>query len=521
MNILIVDDQKQVLDGIRASIAWEDFPEIKQVYYEGNAASAKNRFLETPIDLLVSDIEMPGESGLELLSWVNANFPGTKCIMLTAHASFDYAQDALRMKAIDYILQPVRYEVLKESIRKGIRLIREERMGQDPSFWNRFHGDVEKLILKDYFADGKLETLLEKARQIHVPLAEEEEYILLLIDETLESGSLDSWADRSNTSLLLTLARQYFSRITDYCCIFEQYTHHFWILLHATGEPQDYYSITQSFIDFCRENDRISMVVYLGKRETLENLPAIYSGLYDLYRNNVAYVQKLFTLEDNTPVQAAPMPPSVSWPGLFANRMTDVIETQILAYIRRTTESGSMNSRTLLALQETFLHTFYESLQQRKLRIRNVFEQEEYFDILTQATRSTEDFLRFMRKIFEYNAALDPLVQEEDATNIVEKAQEYIAAHISEELSRETIARETFVSESYLSHLFPKETGQSLTSYITNERMALAKSLLTKSTLPVQIIAIRAGYNNISYFIKTFKKTYGVTPNDYRKGIIP
>ncbi len=520
MNLLIVDDQKQVLDGIRNSIHFQEMPDIEDVYYALNAQEAKNIFLSRTVDILVSDIEMPGESGLQLLSWVGANFPETKCILLTAHANFDYAQDAIRLKAIDYILQPVRYEVLKETIEKAAHLILREQAERSSegkrAFWDSFHEDAEQMILKDYFNDRNLELLFQKAAGMNLPLYPDTEYCLILIDETLENGSLDLWAEGQNKSKLLSLARHFYTQLCDYICVFEQYSHHFWMLLHGTDSMQDFSSSTQAFIDFCRENEGISMVVYLGSPEKLRDLPAIYQRLYSMYRDNVAYIQKLFTLDDTAESPKPPMPASASWAKSFCDNTPELVENAITQYIRRTAENGAMTQKTLLALQQTFLDAFYESLHKRGIRIREVFEKEEIFEAYTLSTRSTEHFLRFVRLILSFNENLTSQPETESGS-IIEAATEYISAHLSEEITRETIAKETHVSESYLSHLFPKETGMSLTDYITKERMTLAKSLLGTSTLPVQMVAIKAGYNNISYFIRTFKKTFGITPNDYRK----
>ncbi len=520
MNLLIVDDQKQVLDGIRTSINFREIPAIADVYYALNSREAKDVFLTRSVDILISDIEMPGENGLQLLSWVGANFPETKCILLTAHASFDYAQDAIRLKAVDYILQPVRYEVLRNAIMKAAQQILQEEAERSPdgnrAFWNSFHENAEQMILKDFFNSGDLDQLLDKAARMNLPLLRDADYCLILINESLENGSLDSWAEVRNKSKLLSLAVHFYSQLCNYFCVFEQHSHHFWMLLRAENPSEDFVSSTQSFIGFCRENDDISLVVYLGNPARLEAQPAIYERLYRLYTDNVAYVEKLFTLDSPVESPKPPMPASASWSRYFCSNTPELIEDVITEYIRRTADNDAMTQRTLLSLQQTFLNAFYESLHERGIRIREVFEQEELFEAFTRSTRSTESFLHFVRLILRYTTGLIPQPEKEGGS-IIETAQEYIAAHLSEELSRETISREIHVSESYLSHLFPKETGMPLTDYITKERMALAKSLLTTTSLPVQMVAIKAGYNNISYFIRTFKKTFSVTPNDFRK----
>ena len=63
----------------------------------------------------MSDIEMPGESGLQLLEWVRNEQMDIACIFLTAHADFTYAKTAMRLDSVDYILQPASYTQIEES----------------------------------------------------------------------------------------------------------------------------------------------------------------------------------------------------------------------------------------------------------------------------------------------------------------------------------------------------------------------------------------------------------------------
>lgn len=72
------------------------------------------------------------------------------------------------------------------------------------------------------------------------------------------------------------------------------------------------------------------------------------------------------------------------------------------------------------------------------------------------------------------------------------------------------------MSEGYISRIFLKETGVSLPNYIAERRMEKAKEYLEYSGLPVSRIATEVGYNNFSYFSKTFRDLVGCTPNEYR-----
>ena len=95
----------------------------------------------------------------------------------------------------------------------------------------------------------------------------------------------------------------------------------------------------------------------------------------------------------------------------------------------------------------------------------------------------------------------------------------YIDFHYTEELSLAYFARMFNLSKTYLSDLFRKETGVTLTDFIHQVRMRRAITLLNASTLPITAITTACGYNDINYFIRRFKKTYGLSPKQYQKVI--
>ena len=109
MNILLVDDQPSVLSSLKSGLNWSALL-VHNVYTALNASEAREIILSHPIDILLTDIEMPKESGLSLLRWCRENHYQFECIFLTSHADFFYAQEAIQLESFDYILQPARYE---------------------------------------------------------------------------------------------------------------------------------------------------------------------------------------------------------------------------------------------------------------------------------------------------------------------------------------------------------------------------------------------------------------------------
>lgn len=94
---------------------------------------------------------------------------------------------------------------------------------------------------------------------------------------------------------------------------------------------------------------------------------------------------------------------------------------------------------------------------------------------------------------------------------------DYIDHHYSEELNRKVLADLVFISPDHLARLFKHETGKTLINYITDKRIEEAKKLLLNSNATVYIIADQVGYDNYSYFSKTFKKNTGFSPIEFRQ----
>ena len=105
MNVLIVDDQINVLDGIAAGVHFDELG-IETVRYATSAERAMEILAEVPIDVMFSDIEMPGEDGFSLNQKVQEQYPEIIRILLTSHAEFEYAQESIRLGCFDYLLQP-------------------------------------------------------------------------------------------------------------------------------------------------------------------------------------------------------------------------------------------------------------------------------------------------------------------------------------------------------------------------------------------------------------------------------
>lgn len=101
-----------------------------------------------------------------------------------------------------------------------------------------------------------------------------------------------------------------------------------------------------------------------------------------------------------------------------------------------------------------------------------------------------------------------------DTISIVSGLISYIDEHLKEDLSLEELAREAHFSTAYLCRVFKKHTGTTLKQYINQKRIGLAKQLLLENVLP-HTACQEIGFNNYSYFYKTFKSITGLSPSEF------
>lgn len=125
MNVLLVDDQVRILEATRKLVDWEKLG-VDQVFTAECAGDARAILSAHPIDIMLTDIEMPEENGIELHRWQTRHFPEVACVFMTSHANFAYAQEALRNGALDYILQPATIPEIEAALARCIKVCAEK-----------------------------------------------------------------------------------------------------------------------------------------------------------------------------------------------------------------------------------------------------------------------------------------------------------------------------------------------------------------------------------------------------------
>ena len=126
MNLLVVDDEYYIVQGILNFVNKEELM-IDEIFTAYSADQARRILEKETVDLLLLDIEMPKENGLEFMEWMRQNDYTITTIILTGHQRFDYAHQALEMHCYSYLLKPVNRAKLNSVLGRALRYLRTNK----------------------------------------------------------------------------------------------------------------------------------------------------------------------------------------------------------------------------------------------------------------------------------------------------------------------------------------------------------------------------------------------------------
>ncbi len=182
-KLMLVDDEKLILDGLKYILDWNGMG-VKIVHEAKNGKEALDKFKEEPVDIIITDINMPIISGLDLISEIKKINNTVRFIVLSGYDEFSYAQKAIGLGVDNYILKPIDDIELEKTI-KGIC---KNKMELEKS--NNLEEQLNKLLINGSSNDEKYKKLSfeEEIDKLHKLIMEKDrlkiiEYLEILFDK--------------------------------------------------------------------------------------------------------------------------------------------------------------------------------------------------------------------------------------------------------------------------------------------------------------------------------------------------
>lgn len=485
MKLLIVDDQSTVVQGLLHCTNWAAMG-FTVVDTALNAVDAKASLLRQEAEVMLCDIEMPMESGLDLLDWLRQRGMTTRCIFLTAHAEFIYAQEALRLGGFDYIMQPAPYEQVADAVSRALDNVKEEWAALELQSRGAVFDDQKKEIVETMLrgfllgnAPGSSLTAFEELGL--VPRRERECWVALMQPLRWKQGE-EPW----ELSLLSTAVGNMSSEVFTPLQVLS--------VTVAIPAEQCLVLVLQSRVGEPLEADYITRQL-----NYLQSACAQY-----------IHCEAAFYPEGPQPFEQA----SEIYQKLLQAGCAQAMEQEACQLLDKLTANNQLNSQTLRYFYQDFMQMLF-SLPEKK-RQDDMFREPEALELYRNGMKTVPD----MKALVHYVASVWDSETEESSQSTVEIIMAYIAEHLENELRREELAEAVHLNPDYMARLFKKETGMNLKDYIIQQKMQEAQSLLCTTNLPISLIAAKVGYTNFGHFSTSYKKFYHKTPQEERSAAL-
>jgi two-component system response regulator YesN len=521
-RLLIVDDEPFIVNGLKMSVDWDKIG-VSTVLTAHNARQAKEIFFNGKVDIMLCDIEMPEESGLDLLAWVKKQSPSTESVFLTCHADFSFARQAIELGSSDYILKPVPPEKLEAVILKVIDKIRKQNqlaeqsqswVQHHPLFIDRFWLDLVHLVIPPsetavrqvmnerkipYVADMRVWPVLIHVQRWHKKLQPRDEKIL---EYALKNAAEEKIRELRAKAKVITLDRRKLLALIE-------------IEPESGIRSEQLQVLFKSYIQSCRPYFYCDISCYVGHVSPMHEIAKRTEQLLTLQINNVAYNNHVFlqgTASEQTGLIS--MPDMKIWYIMLAKGYKSELISEAEQYLNALVNNSGFDALSLSHFHQNFLQILYAFLQQKNIEAQQLFQDSTSAELSRQALHSIPDMLHWIRHVTD--KAIGQVKEIEQSHSVVEKARRYIDVHLDQELSREALAAQFYLNPDYMDRLFKKEAGMSMKEYMWNERVRVSEELLSKTDLSVTEIAMQVGYTSISAFTRLFKKHTDLNPSEYR-----
>jgi len=539
-ELLIVDDHSHLVDSLDRNMPWRELG-ISKVHKAFSGEEALEFCKSYPVDILLTDIRMPGISGLELIRQLKKYDKHFKSILLSGFGEWDYAQEAIRQHVDGYLLKPVDHEELAGMLRRlteALRLEWDER-GKQQRAMNviREHMPLfrEKLLM-DLLQGRKLspELLEEKLAYYQLPFCPGDAVAMCLL--RIESSAEElNWRDQSLlASAVANISEETFSDLFHVWHGRDPYEYEVFVLkarddTWLTQERQPELARQQSLeLLASRLQQHVRHFLKSSISVVVSHWQDLSHGLRGMYRDSLSVFARqlgggtdlFIRLQDaasaEMPYRVHSLYESPTFIQLFEIGQWEAIRAKWDAVFQEVADKRMETRETLLELYHHAMGAFSFFAHKNGLSLHDVIPSEP--DKLGDANR-----FRHMRQLQDWvQHALEQLQEltksewNNEQAAIIRKVQQFIADRLAD-ATLQSAADHVSLHPAYLSSLFKSKTGENLSDYLYRTRMQRARELLLeRPELKVSDVASAIGYHKPQYFIKLFKEHFGLTPQDYR-----
>jgi two-component system response regulator YesN len=530
-KVLLVDDELIILSGLKFLINWKSIG-CEIIDTASNGQEALKIIEEKSPDIVICDINLPVFDGIEVLRQCNNLGKNTVFIMLTNHQDFHLAQQALKYKAVDYIIKTnLQPELLIQSIENAQNEINKKRKIKKIDFVESYIYKNETDIIK-----SSLLNIINSASNNDHQLDEQfkicnsanifRSYCIIqiyinnpdIVNINLFTAKEKNKLMDCEKDIINKICKNFFEDyiildynsssvlvfVSNYPNIDKQYIRHLYRKILTTSKNILEISVDIAITDVFNDSSDIYLCI-----EQLKHMNNFYyynnKGIifYDEINHN--------QYKDHFDISTIINDLSKALTSYNFEDINSVFEKLIELLI--TSKPEKQNAINCCIRIYNYTIATLQSLDNPKAFNDNFSNSSNTINKLI-SVGTFEDVISWIRQlnstINNYNISVTS-----KSNNLIDSAKEFILEHIDTKLTLNSVANYLSITPSYLSHLFKKECNRNFVDYINQLKIDKACKLLNENQYLIYEIAYMLGFDNAYYFTKIFKKYKGVTPKEY------
>lgn len=518
-KVLIVDDEPIIRNGIKAFIDWEK----EGLSAEADCANGEEALAameESSADILITDIKMPVMNGIQLMEKASERNPRIKMIMVSSYSDFEYVREGIKLGAVDYLLKPtLEPEELLSVLRKCTSMLEEERRRESERIVyqsdavyrerKRLEQEIKRRIVREQTpppADSRFPEWLKESVT----------YAYVLQDGTEEMKENQGLLHAQLLQEELQESFYHFGHIGTALPVAEGGL--FLLLPDNAGDAElkirDWKRYVEEQMDI---SVSIGVVSIAGVGSISEGYAVSRNACQQRFFDGLGGVYAVKRTENATGLEHGIESRHSMEPLHDRNVLIDRIRqgataSALLDQAVARWKSGGLTPGQVKQEACSLLSAAYH------LYADAGFMLPERLDLLRK-TESLEHLVSSLARQLEEirKPVLPKLADKGYSGQLVAKALDYMAVHYKVDITLQDVADIVHVSKSYFSLLFKKQTGQNFIDYLIDLRIREAKRLLTGRESKIYEVAESAGFHDVKYFSKLFKKLTGLTPVEYKE----
>ncbi len=527
-SLLIVDDELDNLYWLQEMFQYDFEPKV-EVSIANSGRKALELLNQTSFDVVLTDIKMPGMDGIRLFEKIKENWPACKVVFLTAYGNFLDIYRIIQNKDVKYILKSEEKSKIKDAVRESLEEIEEMlRTSHWEKNMERAKYILEREAFQNLLEDIDKKQKVEDSIQADIRIDLRRKMLCTLIRMDHPTGSAESGVGERKVELdhlmeiiegyLPVLVTRTFYRIDrKSMMLFTQLAEEDWKRL---------FTLTQGALEYAEKalelHGQTFSALISSTAEEVQALPGkllwmrrIFAGKMYEETGVIAHAEVLETEQEKN---EKTVNPALLKTYLELKQREDYF-AQLESLLEKLNSYTSIHDMEALELYYQITITFLQYINENRLNERLAFKIGLYKLVNFNEHASWQEAGNYL---FDLSEAIFELIGErgegKGPTDLsMEKLEDYIAHHLSEDLSLTRLAALSGFNASYLSRIFKKKYGIGLFDYIVKKRMELAKTMLLCTDEKIQNIAVKTGYLSAHSFSRAFRSSMGLSPVEYRE----